>query len=1012
MNVPPVSVLPHGDGLVGPALAAEHPSRRFQWFAGLCALLAAGLCLTVLTGWATGWMVLASFGRGLLPMAPSTALLNLLLAAALLLGPRLRRVSAALSLVVAAAGLALFAQWVIQAGDVEHWLVPARPFSASISMGRISPLTAASLCALGVALFLAVPRRRNSSAAGAAASLATGTGLVGLVAVDGYVNLSPFLYGGTVTPMALPTALVMALLGAGVVAAAGPSAAPTRAFVGPSVRARLLRILIPFIPAMLLVEGASRQATGYFTSFNPALDHALLMLVFTAMGLGIAARVSAHVDRVVVAARRALEEREEQYRAVTESASEGIITINHEGIITAWNPGAERMFGYSGQEILGGSVDPLMPEGFRGRHRDRIALLDRGAEPRLLGQTRTLEALRKNGEAFPIELSLSGSETPRGRFFTGIIRDITERQRAERFQAMGLAVAGVLAEVTTLDEATPRVLEEICLGADWDLVEMWVADGDELGWRGAWHRPELDASPFLAASREMPVGRRGGLAGKAWREGQPVWNDDVLANPAFIRAEAAGVAGLRGALACPLRGEAPVGVLACFSRAPRSRDDRLLAVMQDVTQRVGHFVERQRAAEVLRRSEAQVRQLQRLDSVGRLAGGVAHDFNNLLTVILGRSQLLMARSQIDNVARQDITLIEKTAMRAASLTKQLLAFSREQILEPKVLDLSALVSGLAVMLRRLIGEDIDLAFHPGPDLGRVNADPGQLEQVIVNLVVNARDAMPQGGHLTLETGNVELDQAYARQHLGAQPGSYVMLAVSDAGVGMDAATQARVFEPFFTTKEPGKGTGLGLSTVYGIVKQSGGNIYLYSEPGRGTVFKIYLPRVDGPLATEEPVVSGPPRGTETVLLVEDEDEVRALALEVLEQSGYTVLDARHPGEALGIAERHSGPIHLVLTDVVMPHMSGPRLVEEIAPLRRGIKALYMSGYTADAMAQHGVLEPGIALIQKPFLPQALARKVREVLDAQALVRPATGSSGGDDTLVTPVRVAGPGAPSP
>jgi len=287
---------------------------------------------------------------------------------------------------------------------------------------------------------------------------------------------------------------------------------------------------------------------------------------------------------------------------------------------------------------------------------------------------------------------------------------------------------------------------------------------------------------------------------------------------------------------------------------------------------------------------------------------------------------------------------------------------------------------MVVMLRRLIGEDIDLAVRPGPDLGHVSADPGQLEQVIVNLVVNARDAMPQGGQLTLETANIELDARYARQHPGAQPGSYVMLAVSDTGVGMDAEIQARVFEPFFTTKEPGKGTGLGLSTVYGIVKQSDGYISLSSEPGRGTTFRIYLPRVEAPAATEGQVVSTPPRGSETILLVEDEDEVRALAREVLEQSGYTVLAASGPAEALGIVERHADPIHLILTDVVMPHMSGPQLVKDIAPLRPGIKVLYMSGYTADAIAQHGILDPGTSLLQKPFVAHALARKVREVLD--------------------------------
>ena len=1003
MSVPTVSVPPHGDGLVGPAPAADHLARPFEWFAGVCALLAAGLCLTVLAGWARGWMVLASFGRGLLPMAPSTALLSMLLAAALLIGLRLRRVSAALSLVVAAAGLALFAQWAIQAGDVERWLVPARPFSASVSTGRISPLTAASFCVLGVALVLAVLRRRTSSAAGAAASLAAGTGLVGLIIVDGHLHLSPFLYGGTITPMALPTALVLGLLGAGVVAAAGPSAWPTRAFVGPSVRARLLRGFLPFILGAPMVDGPVWWVIESFvTTPNPAVDLWLLTLVFVGVGTGVVFGVSARVDRMVAEAQRSLEESEEQYRAITQSTNEGIITTTQEGIITAWNPGAQRIFGYSGQDVLGGPVEQLMPERYRGRHHDWVALRHQGAEPRWLGQTVTLEGLRKNGEAFPFELSLSQAETSRGRFFTGIVRDITESKRMEEARAMALAVVQILAEAETLSESVPRFLEAVCVGTGWDLAELWTLDheANTLRWGGAWRRPMLGADEFLALSRETTYPPGVGLPGRVWASGQPVWNEDILADPEFVRAPVAAAVGLHGAVAVPMHNSAPVGVLVCFSQARRVRDDRLLEVMQDVCARIAHFIGRKRAEEVLRRSETQVRQLQRLESVGQLAGGVAHDFNNLLTVILGRSQLLLARSEVDERARRDIALIEQTAARAAVLTKQLLAFSRKLVLDPKVLDLNTLVSGLINMLRGLIGGDIDLAFHPGPDLGRVNADPGQLDQVIVNLAVNARDAMPQGGHLTLETANVELDARYARQHADAKPGSYVMLAVSDAGVGMDAATQARVFEPFFTTKEPGKGTGLGLSTVYGIVKQNGGNIYLYSEPGRGTTFKIYLPRVEAPLATEKQVVSTSPRGSETVLLVEDEDEVRVLTREILEQSGYKVLDARHPAEALGIAGRHSGPIHLVLTDVVMPHMNGCRLVEEIAPLRRGIKVLYMSGYTADVMAQHGGLEPDISLIQKPFLPQALTRKVREVLNAQALVRPATGSSGGGGTATS------------
>jgi two-component system, cell cycle sensor histidine kinase and response regulator CckA len=393
-----------------------------------------------------------------------------------------------------------------------------------------------------------------------------------------------------------------------------------------------------------------------------------------------------------------------------------------------------------------------------------------------------------------------------------------------------------------------------------------------------------------------------------------------------------------------------------------------LVVVEDVTER--------------RTLEQQVRQLQKMEAVGQLAGGIAHDFNNLLTVVTGRCALLTDRLPPDHPGRRDVDIIHKTTERAARLTAQLLAFSRKQVLQPKVLDLNELMSGMAPMLQRLIGEDIELAFMPGLDLGRVNADQGQLEQVVLNLVVNARDAMPRGGRLTIESANVELDETYARAHVGAQPGPYVMLAVSDTGCGMDAATQARVFEPFFTTKAPGKGTGLGLATVYGIVKQSGGNVWVYSELGRGTTFKIYLPSVEAATEGSEPGAAAPEavRGTETVLLVEDEEELRTLGREVLQGYGYTVLLAHDAPDALVIAERYLGPIQLMVTDVVMPKMSGRDLARALAPSRPEMKVLYASGYTDSAIVRHGVLDAGIDFIQKPFTPDALGRKVREVLD--------------------------------
>ncbi len=399
----------------------------------------------------------------------------------------------------------------------------------------------------------------------------------------------------------------------------------------------------------------------------------------------------------------------------------------------------------------------------------------------------------------------------------------------------------------------------------------------------------------------------------------------------------------------------------------------------------GHLVRvwgTQRDVTEQRHLEEQFRQSQKMEAVGQLAGGIAHDFNNLLTAILGNTQLLLRELPPGDSKRGDVEEIRKASERAASLTRQLLAYSRRQMLQPEVLDLNVVVAEMDKMLRRLIGEHIALVAVLTPDLGRVRADPNQIEQVIVNLAVNARDAMPDGGKLTVETANVDLDEAFAQAHLGSVPGSYALLAVTDTGAGMDATVRAHLFEPFFTTKEVGKGTGLGLATVYGIVKQSGGYISVYSEPGRGSSFKIYLPRIATPAdAPPGPQKSGPAPGSETVLVVEDEAAVLTLSRRALEAQGYVVLAASDPAAALRVVERHGGMIHLLLTDVVMPGLSGRELADRLTAQRPGIRVLYMSGYPGDAVVQHGTLPSGSAFLQKPFSPDGLARKVRDVLDA-------------------------------
>jgi PAS domain S-box-containing protein len=380
--------------------------------------------------------------------------------------------------------------------------------------------------------------------------------------------------------------------------------------------------------------------------------------------------------------------------------------------------------------------------------------------------------------------------------------------------------------------------------------------------------------------------------------------------------------------------------------------------------------------------EQQLRQSQKMEAIGQLAGGVAHDFNNLLTAINGYSSLALQRANPDDRIRGYLEEVKKAGERAANLTRQLLAFGRKQMLKPITLNLNDVVSEMSKMLRRLIGEDICFDARFDPELKQIRADPGQIEQVLVNLVVNSRDAMPHGGTLTIETANFEIDHEFASRHLGLAPGKYVVLTVSDDGCGMDEKTKARIFEPFFTTKEKGRGTGLGLSTVYGIVTQSGGNVWVYSEPGDGTVFKVFLPQFQQECeAPTKPLIDlVAPRGSETILLVEDEDVVRGLARQILEQAGYHVLDAPGGDEAIRLCRELRGPIDLLLTDVVMPETSGREVAECLTKLRPATRVLYMSGYTDDAIVHHGVLDSDVEFIQKPFTPIALAQKVREVLD--------------------------------
>ena len=563
------------------------------------------------------------------------------------------------------------------------------------------------------------------------------------------------------------------------------------------------------------------------------------------------------------------------------------------------------------------------------------------------------------------------------------------RNREARMQSL-VEISGELSRIQHIDTLLGRIADACGRLVNTDWVGFRLVEGDELVVAGT-----LETGSRLSLKPRIKIGES--LAGLVARTGKPLLLRDPANHPDAIpeHAEAVRRLGHRGALVVPAKiGDRVVGVLSFLTRREQGFSVEDLAIATAFASHAAIALENsrllhesRRAYDELAQTQGQLEQAQKMDAIGRLAGGVAHDFNNLLTVILGRTEMLLQPLPPENPMRRGIELIQRTAGRAADLTRQLLAFSRKQVLEATVLDLNAVAADMRDMLGRLIGEDIALVTSPSLELGRVKADRGQIEQVVMNLAVNARDAMPQGGRLIIETENVDLDAEYVRRHVGARPGPHVMLAVSDSGVGIPREIERHIFEPFFTTKEPGKGTGLGLATVYGIVKQSGGYIECDSEPGRGTTFRIYLPRVDVPAPGVERL--GRPAdaagGTETILLVEDEEGVRELARDILRATGYTVIEARDGAEALLLSERHQGPLDLLLTDVVMPRMSGRELAERLTSLRPDLSVLYMSGYTDDAVIRHGVLGAGTAFLQKPFTPAILVGRVRETLD---LSRPA------------------------
>ena len=558
-----------------------------------------------------------------------------------------------------------------------------------------------------------------------------------------------------------------------------------------------------------------------------------------------------------------------------------------------------------------------------------------------------------------------------------------EKRRVQLLQEVAVAAN----EASNVEDAMRICLDRVCEHTGWPVghVYLLAESGDALLPTRIWHLDQPERfETFRKVTEATTMPRGSGLPGRVLASGAAIWITDVNDDPNFPRRVAVGDIGVKAGFGFPvLVGREVAAVLEFFCAEALEPDAALLEVMGHIGTQLGRVIERERSGRALRQSEEQFRHAQKMEAVGRLAGGVAHDFNNLLTVITGHSELLLSLHSGDEYLNRELEEIRRAAQRAAALTRQLLAFSRKQVLQPRVIDLNAAVTDMDTMLRRLIGEDILLVTDLSTDQSSVKADRGQIEQVIMNLVVNARDAVSEGGRIVIRTAQVDLAGTYDNQHTPVEPGRYVMLEVSDTGRGMDAETRSRIFEPFFTTKEQGKGTGLGLSTVYGIVRQSGGYILVESEPGRGAAFRVYLPTVEGATAAGDARQAAPAtlKGTETILLVEDEVIVRHLAHEILDRNGYNVLEARDPADARLICERHEGRIHMMLTDVVMPMMSGIELADYLSPMRPDMKVLFMSGYTDENLVLDESEAGTTAFIQKPFTPDGLASRIRELLDA-------------------------------
>jgi len=950
--------------------------RRVKEASRAAAVVLVTLGSAVLVGWLLRVQVLISLTPRFAPMKPNTALGFLCTGLALWSlhaeAERERRIGRKLAWGVLLLGALTLAEYLsgwdpgfdrLLYGGADPGRWPA----------RMSISAATHFTLLGAALLL-LDRRLGRTRHRPSEWLALPVGLSSFAALLGYLYGVDSLYAiKPYSSMALHTAIAFQFCAFGILFARpdqGMMRVVSSSGPGGQLARRLLPavVLIPVLLGWLRVKG--QQARLFGSAFDTAVFVASCMVCLSALVISTAKALHAS-DLERRQAELRLQESEDNLAITLKSIGDGVITTNLAGMITSMNPVAVELTGFSLQEALGKpltSVFQTLDEDTREPMAPPIEQILR--EGSVVARPLRSVLVARDGSSRAIADSGAPIRDTRGalRGVVLVFRDQTDEREAERALResetrfnhlaysgiLGIIIADVDGAIHELNDAFLRMLNYT--REDFELGRFRVSDLTPPEWK---------------AQDRIAIEQFKGVGSLRAREKE------------YFRKDGSRV---------------PVLVGAAMLDAPR-----YIAFVLDLTeQRHAELVgaravataeeeskSRARIEQTLRQTEEQLRQSQKMEAIGTLAGSVAHDFNNLLSVIISYSDLLMDGLTSSDPMHADLEQISRAGQRAADLTRQLLAFSRQQVLEPRVVNINEAVAGMAKMLSRLIGEDIELTLNTGRGLGTVFVDPTQIEQVVLNLVVNARDAMPRGGKLTIESGDVELDQSYASEHLGVEPGQYVLLSVSDTGTGMDRATQSRIFEPFFTTKERGKGTGLGLSTVFGIVKQSGGNIWVCSEPGEGTSFKIYLPRALDKLQRQERTTIVPLtlRGTETILLTEDDEQVRELACAILRKHGYHVIEAASGGDALLICEQYRGPIHLLLTDVVMPRIGGRQLWERLAPLRPGMKVLFMSGYTDDAIVHHGVLSSEFAFVQKPLLPAQLLTKLRSVLDESRQSRP-------------------------